>query len=109
MIRDGSRITKDYFFTGVKDTSIFNVRTDSILLCSETNITKSYKIFPAKFPKSANRLVEKLMLDNNIDELKATDLFYNSDTFTELADEVRNFMKSRDMKFMRNWRKSWKQ
>jgi hypothetical protein len=32
-------------------------------------------------------LLEQLILDNQIDEQKATDLFYNSETFTQLADE----------------------
>jgi hypothetical protein len=32
-------------------------------------------------------LLEKLMLDNQIDEIKATDWFYNSETFTRLANE----------------------
>jgi len=32
-------------------------------------------------------LVEQLMLDNQIDETQATDLFYNSETFAQLADE----------------------
>jgi hypothetical protein len=33
-------------------------------------------------------LVEQLMLDNQIDEMQAADLFYNSLTFTSLADET---------------------
>jgi len=37
--------------------------------------------------KIGEQLVEKLMLDNEIDELQATDLFYNSNTFTQLADK----------------------
>ena len=37
--------------------------------------------------KIGKQIVEKLMLDNNIDELQATDLLYNSNTFTQLADE----------------------
>ena len=32
-------------------------------------------------------LVEQLMLDSRIDEIQATDLFYNSKTFEKLADE----------------------
>jgi len=32
-------------------------------------------------------LVEQLMLDNQIDETQAADLFYNSETFAQLADE----------------------
>jgi len=33
-------------------------------------------------------LLEKLMLDKEIDEQQATDLFYNSKTFAQLADET---------------------
>jgi hypothetical protein len=32
-------------------------------------------------------LLEALMLDNQIDEMKAADLFYNSNTFAQLEDE----------------------
>jgi len=32
-------------------------------------------------------LVEQLMIDNQIDETQAADLFYNSETFAQLADE----------------------
>jgi len=32
-------------------------------------------------------ILEKLMLDNGIDELQATDLFFNSKTFTQLAED----------------------
>jgi len=38
-------------------------------------------------------LVEQLMLDNQIDEVQATDLFYNSNTFAQLADESTEFYK----------------
>jgi hypothetical protein len=33
------------------------------------------------------------MLDNRIDEVKATDLFYNSETFARLADESAGYYK----------------
>jgi len=36
-------------------------------------------------------LLEKLMLDNQIDEAQAVDLFYNSKTFTQLEDETTGF------------------
>jgi hypothetical protein len=32
-------------------------------------------------------LVEQLMLDHQIDETQATDMFYNSEIFVQLADE----------------------
>jgi hypothetical protein len=36
-------------------------------------------------------LLEQLMLDHQVNEIKATDLFYNSKTFTRLADESTGF------------------
>ena len=33
------------------------------------------------------QIIEQLMLDKQIDEIQATDIFYNSDTFMQLADE----------------------
>jgi hypothetical protein len=38
-------------------------------------------------------LLEALMLDNQIDEVKATDLFYNSETFALLADKSAEYYK----------------
>jgi hypothetical protein len=37
------------------------------------------------------KLIEQLMLDNQIDETQVTDIFYNSDTFTQLADIAAEF------------------
>ncbi|GHT18331.1 hypothetical protein FACS189429_4670 [Bacteroidia bacterium] len=37
------------------------------------------------------KIVEQLMLDNKIDEVQATDLFYNSKTFEKLSDETTKF------------------
>ncbi|MDR3094202.1 MAG: DUF3990 domain-containing protein [Bacteroidales bacterium] len=37
--------------------------------------------------KIGEHVLEQLMLDNNINELQATDLFYNSETFGKLAEE----------------------
>jgi hypothetical protein len=36
-------------------------------------------------------VVEQLMFDNQIDEMQATDLFYNSRTFRQLSDETTKF------------------
>ena len=33
------------------------------------------------------QVLKQLMLDNQIDEMQATDIFYNSETFAQLADE----------------------
>ena len=41
-----------------------------------------YKIF-----KLSDPILERLMCDNEVNELQAADLFYNSKTFTQLADE----------------------
>jgi len=38
-------------------------------------------------------LLKQLMLDNQIDETQATDIFYNSETFAQLADETTEFYK----------------
>jgi hypothetical protein len=38
-------------------------------------------------------IVEQLMLDNQIDETQAVDLFYNSETFKKLSDEATEFYK----------------
>ncbi|MDR2563436.1 MAG: hypothetical protein LBC98_05770, partial [Prevotellaceae bacterium] len=38
-------------------------------------------------------LLEQLMLDNRIDETQATELFYTSKTFTQLADETSELYK----------------
>lgn len=43
--------------------------------------------FDYEISKIGEQLVEKLMLDRGIDELQATDLFYQSKTFAELAEE----------------------
>ena len=37
--------------------------------------------------KIGEQIIEKLMIANDIDELQAADLFYNSKTFTQLAEE----------------------
>jgi hypothetical protein len=61
---------------------------DSLLMLEykDKSIDISYEISEIGEP-----LLEKLMLDNQIDEIKATDLFYNSGTFTQLADESTGF------------------
>jgi hypothetical protein len=41
-------------------------------------------------------LLEALMLDNQIDEMKAADLFYNSGTFAQLSDKATGL-------FLRTW------
>ncbi|MDR1341687.1 MAG: DUF3990 domain-containing protein, partial [Prevotellaceae bacterium] len=54
---------------------------DSLLMLEyrDKSIDTSYEISEIGEP-----LLEKLMLDNQIDEIKAADLFYNSKTFTQL-------------------------
>ncbi|GHV09769.1 hypothetical protein FACS1894162_1110 [Bacteroidia bacterium] len=42
------------------------------------------------------KIVEQLVLDCQIDEEKATELFYNSNTFTQLSDETTKF-------YLKNW------
>jgi hypothetical protein len=60
----------------------------SLLTLEQINNDKTLNIMHIGEP-----LVEKLMLDNQIDEIKAADLFYNSHTFTRLADETTEFHK----------------
>ena len=38
-------------------------------------------------------MIEKLMIEKNIDEMQATDIFYTSNTYTQLADESTEFYK----------------
>jgi hypothetical protein len=45
----------------------------------------------SRFAHIGEPLIEKLMIDNQIDEMNATHLFYNSKTFTKLADESTQF------------------
>jgi hypothetical protein len=57
---------------------------DSLLMLEyqDKSIDISYEISEISEP-----LVESLIVDNQIDEIQATDLFYNSKTFEKLADE----------------------
>jgi hypothetical protein len=47
----------------------------------------------SKILQMEDLLVEQLMIDNQIDETQATDIFYNSKTFAQLADESTEFFK----------------
>jgi len=47
----------------------------------------------SKILQMEDLLVEQLMLDNQIDETQATDIFYNSETFAQLSDESTEFYK----------------
>jgi hypothetical protein len=47
----------------------------------------------SNFAHIGEPLLEKLVLDNNIDEMQATDLFYTSQTFARLADDTTEFYK----------------
>ena len=47
----------------------------------------------SKILQMEDLLVEQLMLDNQIDETQATDIFYNSETFAQLSDESTGFYK----------------
>jgi hypothetical protein len=61
---------------------------DSLLMLEYKD--KSIDIF-YEISEISEPLIENLMLDNQIDVVKATDLFYNSETFTQLADESTEF------------------
>jgi len=45
----------------------------------------------SKLSHMGGAIVEKLMLENGMDESHATDLFYNSKTFTQLADATTGY------------------
>ena len=45
------------------------------------------QINDSKIIQAENFIIEKLMIDEQIDETQAADLFYNSKTFEKLADE----------------------
>ena len=47
----------------------------------------------SKILQMEDLLIEQLMLDYQIDETQATDIFYNSDTFVQLADETTQLYK----------------
>jgi hypothetical protein len=47
----------------------------------------------SKILQMEDLLVEQLMLDHQFDETQATDMFYNSETFTQLANESTEFYK----------------
>jgi len=56
------------------------------------------KVYPgsdSKILQIEDLLVEQLMLDNQIDETQATDIFYNSETFTQLTNETTELYKRR--------------
>ena len=47
----------------------------------------------SKILQMEDLLLEQLILDYQIDEMQATDIFYNSETFAQLADETTEFYK----------------
>ena len=47
----------------------------------------------SKILQMEDLLVEQLMIDNKIDETQAADIFYNSETFVQLADETTQLYK----------------
>ena len=61
---------------------------DALLMleCKDKSIDISYEISEIGEP-----LLKKLMLDNQVNEIKAADLFYNSGTFSQLADQSTGF------------------
>ena len=62
--------------------------TASLQMLSATMRTNDSKILQID-----DLLVEQLMIDNQIDETQASDIFYNSETFANLADESTEFYK----------------
>jgi hypothetical protein len=78
---------------------------DSLLMLEykDKSIDISYEISEIGEP-----LLEKLILDNQIDEIKATDVFYNSETFTRLADASTGFYLKPWQEIYEMLKKEWK-
>ncbi|MDR0733898.1 MAG: DUF3990 domain-containing protein [Dysgonamonadaceae bacterium] len=66
--------------------------THQICFCTARSLqmldhVENSKDISSEIAKIGESLVAKLMIDNEMDELQATDLFYNSKFFSRLADE----------------------
>jgi len=69
---------------------IYHEETHQVCFCTLKSLLtlKSIDKFPiSKFGRIGESVLEKLMIDLNIDENKATDVFYSSKTFADLSDK----------------------
>jgi len=84
----GKKVSKPDFLEELK----FIRETHQICFCTTRSLQMLDHIenptdINYEISKIGEKILEKLMIDNGIDELQATDLFYNSKTFTQLAQE----------------------
>ncbi|MDR3338796.1 MAG: DUF3990 domain-containing protein [Candidatus Symbiothrix sp.] len=80
-------ITREKFLTSLKHHTethqICFCTTSALLFLERPNLTRISKL--AHFGES---IVEQLMLDKQIGEMQATDIFYSSNTFAQLSDKI---------------------
>ena len=80
------KISKQNFLKELK----YHENTHQICFCTVKSLLTLKSVdntSTSEFAHIGEAIIEKLMIDNEIDELQATDLFYNSNTFTQLAEE----------------------
>ena len=86
------KISKNDFLTELK----YHEQTHQICFCTRKSL-QMLELIDDEANLSvviiSEPIIEYLMLDFNIDEEKATDLFYTSKTFAQLADETTEFYK----------------
>lgn len=74
----------------------FHEATHQICFCTMRSLLcldHKNKIFTLKVADVSETILPMLMIDNESDEETVSDLFYNSDTFTQLSDETTGFYK----------------
>jgi hypothetical protein len=78
-------ITKPEFLADLK----YHEQTHQICFCSLNSLQMLKRTSPhtSYLVRINEAIVENLMLDNQIDDIRAADLFYKSKTFESLADE----------------------
>ncbi|MDR0799478.1 MAG: DUF3990 domain-containing protein, partial [Dysgonamonadaceae bacterium] len=82
-------VSKEIFLAELK----FKKPMHQICFCTTASLqmlSSSEKINDSKILQIDDLIVEQLMLDNQIDETQAVDLFYNSKTFEQLSDTSTN-------------------
>ena len=86
------KISKSVFLEELK----YHEQTHQICFCTRKSLQM---IVPVEDEPNYNTikisepLLETLMIDRNLNEIEATDLFYSSKTFSKLADETTDFYK----------------
>jgi hypothetical protein len=88
----GGNISKQDFLEELK----FKKQTHQLCFCTTASLQMlSFveKTNDSKILQIDDLIVEQLMLDNQIDETQAVDLYYKSETFKKLSDEATEFYK----------------